>query len=348
MNLPTSVEERVNSVTIVRVANGVDEAMRRGLDLTRPMIEPGSKVVIKPNLCCLSHSGSGATTDPLIVQALLAKLTSEGCEISIVESDNFERSADEAFSQLGYLELARRYSAKLVNLSKAASSRVTIGGSVIESMRVADVLLEANHIVSVAKLKTCVNERMTGILKNQMGLVSGRIKRGLHPFMSEILSDLYSVFRPSLSIIDAIIGMEGRGPTDGFPRKVGALIMGLDGVAVDAVAAQMMGFSPMSIPHLRHARRRGLGEIDPGKIRILGDGMSALVKPFQFIPMASYSCVRLGLKFQKIGRYIENLGDLAYTVGDALAAFGYQPLAEKLTLSERIDLSKRWIFKLNL
>ncbi len=326
----------------------VRKAVKRGLTLLNFEIEPGSSVVVKPNLCCLSHSDYGATTDPQIVEALTSELTTRGCRVAIVESDNFERTADEAFRQLGYVELARKHSAKLINLSKAKSSRVTINGSIIDTMRVADVLLEADHIASVAKLKTCVNERMTGILKNQMGLVAPRIKKRLHPFMSELLADLYGVFRPSLAVVDAIVGIEGRGPTDGIPRRVGALIMGLDGVAVDAVSAQMMGFSPMAVPHLKHAYYSGLGEADPKKIDIVGDGIPSSLKPFQFIPSTSYWWMRLGLKIEKLARYLQNFGDLVFTVGNALAAIGYGTLASKLTVKDRLRLAKRLAFKLDI
>ena len=75
--------------------------------------------------------------------------------------------------------------------------------------------------------------------------------------------------------MDAVIGMGGTW-RDSDHTEVGLIIVGRDGVAVDAVASHIVGFDPIKIPTLRVAAERGLGEIDWSKIEILGEDIDNL------------------------------------------------------------------------
>ncbi len=91
----------------------------------------------------------------------------------------------------------------------------------------------------------------------------------MHRELHKRLSDLATVLRPKLTIIDGLIGSE-RHETAGTPVKTDVIIAGTDTVATDTVGCLVMGRDPREIDHLRLCAARGIGEGDPGKIEVAG------------------------------------------------------------------------------
>jgi ferredoxin len=142
--------------------------------------------------------------------------------------------------------------------------------------------------VSIPKFKTHDLTILTGAIKNLFGLVSGTYKTELHKNyfkiadFSRILVDIYQEAKPSLTIVDGIVAMEGDGPaTSGKLRNLGLLLAGHDCVALDSVMALIMGLRPHDILTTKEAAKRGLGVSDIHSIEILGEKLESLInKPF--------------------------------------------------------------------
>jgi len=130
---------------------------------------------------------------------------------------------------------------------------------------IADVRQKANLVVSLPKLKTHVLTLMTGGVKNCFGFIPGFRKAMYHkefpkPYdFSAMLVDLYAATKPDLFIMDAILAMEGDGPSSGKPRNLNLLLASTDAVAMDTVAAAIIGFDPMKLDFLKIARERNIG-----------------------------------------------------------------------------------------
>lgn len=92
--------------------------------------------------------------------------------------------------------------------------------------------------------------------------------------MSRNLVRLNRRVRPHLSVVDGFVGMHREGPRHGSPVKLGVVVAGADPVAVDAVAAAVMGFEPRQIGYLAYAESSGLGTIDLDAIHVVGDPIS--------------------------------------------------------------------------
>jgi ferredoxin len=113
-------------------------------------------------------------------------------------------------------------------------------------------------------------------VKNQFGLIAGSAKKEIHKLaphprdLSRALADLHSVVRPGLAIMDAVAGMDGNGPAGGRARRVGLLLASADGVALDAVAACVMGCKPGEVESTRGADARGLGVGQMDRIEVAG------------------------------------------------------------------------------
>ncbi len=95
---------------------------------------------------------------------------------------------------------------------------------------------------------------------------------------------------PHLAVVDGFVGMHREGPRHGTPIRLGTVVAGTDAVAVDAVAAAVMGFDPRRIGYLVRAHAAGLGEIDLDRIRVVGDPIATVRKPF--VPHSNHAVQR--------------------------------------------------------
>jgi len=116
---------------------------------------------------------------------------------------------------------------------------------------------------------------------------------------SQMLVDIFSCAPPQLTIMDAVIGMEGEGPSAGHPRKVGLILASRDGVALDAVASKIVGFNPLDIFTTYYANQRGLGTGKIEEIEILGEKINAVeVRDFK------HSAIALGFLRRKLPAFL--------------------------------------------
>jgi len=247
-------------------------ALLGGLD---PLVSGGQRVLLKPNLLSARSPDRAVTTHPAVLEPLVDAVRAAGGEPVIGDSPGGAlRGVERVWRNTGMQELSERKGVPLVNFESESSAEVR---GQLRSYMIARPVLDADVIINVAKMKTHVLTAYTGCVKNMFGAVPGFAKGRLHsdaprpvPFSRHIV-DIYSLVRPSLNIMDAVVAMEGDGPSGGRPRKVGAILGGVDGVAVDAVAAQMMGFRDGAVPMLRLAEQRGLGAASLSDIDVVGD-----------------------------------------------------------------------------
>lgn len=263
-------------------------------------------IIIKPNLCDFRPSWEGGTTDPKIVEAFI-KLIQENANprIAIVESDHAVASADQEFQRMGYKDLAESLGVELVNLSKDKRYDVALDGYFFETLEVPETLLKATKIVSIAKLKTHAQQKITCNMKNLFGFLPRKSKAKYHIFMNEVLADLSGFYKPSLCIIDGIVGMEGFGPSDGDKKELGLIICGKNPVSSDSVAAKIMGFDPNRIPNLKFAEKAKIGSIKD--VDIDSDISIDSIERFKFVPLSSYLSYRFSFWISRI-RFKVNKG----------------------------------------
>ncbi|MBN2564340.1 MAG: DUF362 domain-containing protein, partial [Candidatus Eisenbacteria bacterium] len=162
----------------------------------------------------------------------------------------------------------------LINFEASGSRQVE---GELRSYSIAEPVLSADVIINVPKMKTHMLTLYTGCIKNMYGAIPGFAKGRLHnlaprpvPFSRHVV-DVYSIVRPALHVMDAVVAMEGDGPSGGTPRSVGAIIAGTDPVAIDTIVAGMMGCRDGQVATTRIAAAKGLGVSDRAGIEIMGE-----------------------------------------------------------------------------
>jgi uncharacterized protein (DUF362 family) len=234
------------------------------------LIPPDALVVVKPNLCtAVADKVGSSNTDPAIAAALCEILRTRTRRIVLGESDGLRQKAQDAFAASGYLEIARRLGVQLLNFSESPWTRVVCEpAGAIELPR---VVLDADVFVTLPVLKTHALTYFTGAIKNQWGCLPQYNRILLHRHLDGLLATLHRVLRPRLAIMDGILGMEGRGPANGKPRRLDLILASRDSVALDATAMRLVGLEPERSRHVVLAAAQGLGRFAAGDIEIDGD-----------------------------------------------------------------------------
>jgi hypothetical protein len=121
----------------------------------------------------------------------------------------------------------------------------------------------------------------TGAIKNAFGGLLKEVRHYAHEFIHEVMVDLMYMQREIhphvFAVMDGTVMGDGAGPRTMVPRVGNVILASADQVAIDAIAAKIMGFDPMSIPYLRMCHERGLGVAEPRDIEIVGDVEAASV-----------------------------------------------------------------------
>lgn len=270
-----------------------------------PLDVAGKRVLVKPNMLGPYAPETHVNTNPALVSELVESL--DDCGAHVIVSDNpgtqgygaVEKSARVSGVKNASRGRFRNISTEVVNLFlDGTATRVNVSREV----------LEADVLISLPKFKTHTFTKMTGAIKNSFGFIVGGDKARLHlefpdykPF-SEILVDVYKIRIPDLVIVDAVVGIQGNGPTAKSLYSPGKLMASDDGVAVDSVMANMMGFEPASVRMIEYAFEQGLGEMRLSQIDVVGraDRLKGFRRPVPRIPQL-FGGTWIGAFFPDIG-----------------------------------------------
>jgi uncharacterized protein (DUF362 family) len=165
------------------------------------------------------------------------------------------------------------------------------------------------NILHLPTVKTHGHSTTTGSIKNAFGGLLKEVRHYAHKYIHEVLVDLVMMQRelhPSVfTVMDGTVAGDGAGPRTMEPVVKDFLLAAADSVAIDAVAAKLMGFDPMSIPYLRMCHDRGLGVANPRDIEVVGESIEGERWGFQ----AKKSFVIWGDQMLRLGplRFLEKI-----------------------------------------
>jgi len=264
----------------------VREAVEWGINLVggcTSLAVPGEKIILKPNLLAADPPEKCVTTHPAVFQAVAAVFQAAGISLSYGDSPALG-STERAARRAGIMSAAQEINLPLADFRNG--SEVTFSaGAQNKKFFIAQGVLEADGLISIAKLKTHGLTKLTGAIKNQFGCIPGVLKGEFHVKLPQVddfarmLVDLNLMLRPRLYVMDGIMAMEGNGPRGGSPRPMGVLLFSTDAVALDATVCRLVNLYPEDIPTLKHGQAMGLGTYMTENIDIVGDAMAELIQP---------------------------------------------------------------------
>jgi uncharacterized protein (DUF362 family)/Pyruvate/2-oxoacid:ferredoxin oxidoreductase delta subunit len=287
-------------VSIVRCGDythdNVRTAVRTSLDYLGGLarfVKKDQTVLIKPNLLSAKDPSRAITTHPTVVRAVVEEVQRLGAIPILGDSPGgVDRGIVRVWENTKLSEVAGQTGTKLVAFESAGvCAKTTPAG---KTYFIAKPVLDADVIISLAKLKTHTLTLMTCAVKNMFGSIPGFRKAEYHKEatkpkdFAEVLVDIFSLTKPHLTLVDAVVCMDGDGPSSGDPKYAGLLFSGTDAVALDLVAAKIMGFKEGEIDTTSVARKRGLGPKSLDQIEIRGENLSQLPLPKFVLPSNRY------------------------------------------------------------
>ena len=221
----------------------------------------GKRIVLKPNLVEYRRDRV-INTDPRFVDAVITLCKQEGAaEIIVAEGPGHWRNAHFLVRESGLGAVLDKHGVRFVDINHDEPVKVLNLGRLtrLDHLYMSRTILTADILISLPKLKMHHWAGVTLSLKNLFGTLPGICygwpKNELHwRGIPQSIVDISCTRPANLSIVDGIIGMEGDGPLHGTAKHVGALIMGLDPVAVDSTCAND-GFAAGANPDARLRRR---------------------------------------------------------------------------------------------
>ena len=207
------------------------------------------------------------TTHPETLRAVLRALKAAGATPFVGDSPGgpgTERQVSRGYEVSGMAAVCREEDVELLVPDTDVVELATPDGRLYRSFPVGRCWTTADGIIQVGPLKTHGLMRLTGAVKLTFGCVTGLRKGQLHVRSSEradfadMLLDLHLALAPRLTVIDAIVAMQGKGPGSGTPRAMGSLFAATDVSALDAALADLTVHERRSIYTLAAAERRGL------------------------------------------------------------------------------------------
>jgi uncharacterized protein (DUF362 family) len=268
MKTPTVIARRCDSYAVPALEEVIEDGIRELEE------EPRGKILIKPNVVCSTPVVQSAHTETRVVEAavnVLRRLTT-GSQITIGESGGMAIPTRLFFHHAGYSRMARRLAVPLKDFNEERWVRVSLSRAKWhKTLLVAKSLYEANYRIWMPKLKFHNACHITNAIKLNIGILTHKERMLYHDDrLNEKIVDLLEVGYPDLVVTDAIeIGHGSEFAS--YPYHLGAILIANDPLAIDMVAARILGYQPEDIGHLLEARDRGYGTLDWGDIEVKGD-----------------------------------------------------------------------------
>jgi uncharacterized protein (DUF362 family)/NAD-dependent dihydropyrimidine dehydrogenase PreA subunit len=266
----------------------LDEVRRAVTEILNPLggmgafVSRGDKVLVKPNFLVPSKAEKAVTTHPMVIQAVVEAALDAGAAQVIVGDSPAFGSGRLAARRLGLVEPLEAMGVVVRDLDDSVAVD-NPGGQVFKRLELSRAVLEADRILNIAKLKTHGQMSMTLAVKNMFGSIVGTRKAAWHmeagrdtTLFARMLVDVFERVAPALSLVDAVVGMEGNGPNAGTPREVGVLAASPSAAAVDQLMCEIVGFPPADLPTLQVMWERGGGPADLTPPRLHGPPLDEL------------------------------------------------------------------------
>lgn len=250
------------------------------------MVKKGSRVLIKPNLLAPASPDKAIVTHPLIIRAAAEYVLDKGAH-PVISDSPATGSFEKILLESGIKSALEGLKVEFSEFRKSVSVEV---GKPFRKIEIAEDALNADLFINLPKLKTHSQMLLTLGVKNLFGCIVGMKKPEWHlragadrEIFARLLVRIYQAVKPSVTIIDGILAMEGQGPgRSGEPREIGIIAGSQDTVSLDIVLCRMLGIKPEELLTNKIAIEDGIADKE---VEI--EGVVPEIRDFKFPEMSS-------------------------------------------------------------
>ena len=270
---PTVILSRCSDYSQTSIAEAIERQFKL-LGGLEKFVRPGDTVLLKPNFIAPRSRRHATQTDPAVIIETARLLKDFGAKPFVGDSPAWG-NVFTCVKALKLEEPLKKLSVAVKQLDKPKKCRIGAKDTIVG---ISSVALDADVIINLPKFKSHQQLTATFAVKNMFGCVSGKRKALWHfakgknaDDFCELLIEIFKFLNPALTIIDAVVAMDGPGPIRGRARPLGWLIGGTDPIACETICAKLIGIEPENVPIIKTARQIEFGCSDPAKIEIVGD-----------------------------------------------------------------------------
>jgi uncharacterized protein (DUF362 family) len=250
----------------------------------REHLDPSATTILKDNISW-HFPFPAANTTPWQLEGTILALRNRGyLDQACVQNKTVVTDAFKGEDLNGYLPIFRHYGIPVLYNFKDEDMRwiryqpkakmLVLDRVFPEGIHVPDYFFGKN-VVHLPTVKCHIYTTTTGAMKNAFGGLLNTRRHYTHSWINETLVDLLAIQREIhtglFAVMDGTTAGNGPGPRTMYPEVKNVILGSGDQVAIDAVAAKLMGFDPLSLPYIRLAHEAGLGVGDPRDIELVGD-----------------------------------------------------------------------------
>lgn len=248
----------------------IEAIIREGMEALG--VKPHGNVLMKPNVVFAHKRYATHTYTNLAILEAMFKILQNRPEIKSLMLG--ERCAVTIptrylFHENGYTKLAKKYGVKCVYFDEDKKKKVYLKhGTVHHALKFPATVVDADYKIWMPKLKNHASTKLTCTLKLNIGICDSKERLTHHDYLlEEKIADLLEVGNPDFIVVDAIYGGQ-KNELVPEPIFIGAIVMGTNAVAVDAICARIISLEPEDVKHLMIAHKRGYGPVSLDDIEL--------------------------------------------------------------------------------
>jgi uncharacterized protein (DUF362 family)/NAD-dependent dihydropyrimidine dehydrogenase PreA subunit len=286
-NIPSKFNHLKRKVAVVQLDNYEPDMVKLALETIFNLLDlknyiKNKSIILKPNALAPSKN---AFTPPEILEELIKLIKSDAKEILVGDSTMTKKLTSITMKRARYVEKCEAVGARIINFFESKRNKIKLLNPQYaseEHLYLPKEICDSDIIINLPKLKTHNGYVYTGAIKNFFGLLGNKMNMHMthknKTKFQEMLADIYFAVEETntseipkvLTIMDAVIAMEGKGPRSGDPRKIGLLIAGFNSAAVDIVGYTLMNGNPKDLDAINSLASRTELPVDITQLEIVG------------------------------------------------------------------------------
>jgi len=288
--LPQKFNYMKKKVAIVKLNDYNSENIKNALKSVIQLLElkdffNNKSILLKPN--ALAPIKNAITPTEIITELIkLLKSETNAKKITVGDSTMTKTLTNITFRRSKIKEKCMEENTAIVNFFESERIKVKLDNpkhEIEENVYLPKDVIDADLVINLPKLKTHKGYVYTGAIKNFFGLLGNKMNMHMtHKYkidFQRMLADIYFAVEETnkqtlpkvLTIMDAVIAMEGKGPRSGKPRKIGLIIAGFNSAAVDIVGYTLMNGNPSDLEAINSLAKRTHLPVDISQLNIVGE-----------------------------------------------------------------------------